>query len=530
LIESARLRAHSAARARVARLGLAGLATLASGFAGAPAQAAVPFSAPLGLYAGSVPASVAVGDLNGDRRPDIVSTDSVCTNVALYAPGNCSGENGLVWVRLGGPLGTFTPPLSYQVGPDPDNLVLANFNGHADIVVETHGSPEATAVLLGNGLGGFTAGPTLTGAYGPIAVGDFSGSGHHDLVTADGRGGGIAIYPGDGNGGFGAPTTLAINNVAGLAAADLNGDGHADLVVTQVANPSTFPNPGYSFKAEVLWGDGHGGFSGSTALTGDASMVTPSNGTAPYLDGAGTVMVTDLNGDGHPDIVALDAIGGTGRSWLGDGHGGFASPQMFSLSGGPIVGSPVIADFNGDGHPDIATSDTYGTFSVALGDGNGGFEAPQTVQTGGGFGTSIAAGDFLGNGLPGIAAVDTTTTSGGPTGYQPEPYVGLSELFNLTPPAWWPSAAAGAWPGVLAQWVSGAFPPGVVPWNVSAWLPQPAVQAWQTIATPLGLKADGTRAHRVALSGLGHARVPAWLTPRRVHRWAAAWPRRHRHR
>jgi|GEM_PF-2831871 len=125
-------------------------------------------------------------------------------------------------------------------------------------------------------------------------------------------------------------------------------------------------------------------------------IANPSTGRfatkADYVAGGGwVVFVSDVNGDGHPDIVAGSADS-TISVLLNNGDGTFAAPMNYRLdvSGGSVF----VSDVNGDGHPDIVTGS-----SVLLNKGNGTFAAPVYY---GGRGSSVFVGDVNGDGFPDI--------------------------------------------------------------------------------------------------------------------------------
>lgn len=81
----------------------------------------------------------------------------------------------------------------------------------------------------------------------------------------------------------------------------------------------------------------------------------------PTCSGWGTIFVADYNGDGKPDILTSD-----GTMNLGNGDGTFKLGTPVSVSSGPVL---AVADFNGDGKPDVLEQGT-GTLLVMLGNGD----------------------------------------------------------------------------------------------------------------------------------------------------------------
>ncbi len=224
--------------------------------ASAPGQ----FAAPLVLPTGGLTASVAVGDLNGDGKPDIVATTF-----------DSNGNNGAVAVFLQNPAspGTFAAPVNYPAGAQPQSvkILTVNVNGLPDLVVANRGPGSDGTGSAGVSVlaqppgqpGTFLAPVTYSTPSGAIdvAVADLNGDGNADLVVASlgpGPAGAVSVLlststPGTfetatSYAGFGQPLSVAI--------ADLNGDGHPDIAVADgytesillqnATSPGTFAN------------------------------------------------------------------------------------------------------------------------------------------------------------------------------------------------------------------------------------------------------------------------------------------------
>jgi hypothetical protein len=318
------------------------------------------YQSPVAYTTGSHDAtSVAIGDVNGDGRPDLV--------VASYCqtPMNC--PNGGVSVLLGNGDGTFQAPASYSSGGYQATSVAigdVNGDGKLDLVVANAcqtvdqegyctGPIFAVSVLLGNGDGTFQS-PVSYMVYAPtpsaVVIGDVNGDGKLDLVVAsycqteiNCGNGGVSVLLGNGDGTFQSPTSYSSGGyeATSVAIGDVNGDGYPDVVVG-----NSCPNCGDGVSA--LLGNGDGTFQAPV--------------TYSVCDGVDSVKVGDVNGDGHPDLVVTNYpnICGQGKKdavsvLLGNGDGTFQSPVSFGAGGYPAY-SVAIADLNSDGKLDVVAA------------------------------------------------------------------------------------------------------------------------------------------------------------------------------
>src|SRR5271165_19431 len=337
--------------------------------------------------AGNAPFGVAIGDFNGDGIADLAITN--CSDnfrCKSFSPGTVS-------VLLGNRDGSFQPPVAYEVGGGPLFVAVGDFNGDgiADLAVTNSTDLAATvSVLLGNGDGTFQSQQTYATGFFPlqIAVGDFNGDGFADLAITNLANGNVSVLLGDGDGTFQPQQTYAVGSTPeGIAVGDFNGDGFADLAVT---------NNGDS-TVSVLLGKGDGTFQNQqTYATGN---------------GPSSVAVADFNGDGFADLAVTNQNDATVSVLLGKGNGTFQPQQAYGVGSNPK--EIAVADFNGDGFADLAiTNNSDSTVSVLLGNGDGTFQ-PQQTYTVGLFPYGIAVADFNGDGVPDVATANSedNTTS-----------------------------------------------------------------------------------------------------------------------
>lgn len=174
--------------------------------------------------------------------------------------------------------------------------------------------------------------------------------------------------------GFAAPQIFATgNSPSWVTAADINGDGKPDLIITNAAD----------LTVSVL-------LNSTTPGAVNTTFAAPQNfptGAVPY-----SVSVADINGDSLPDLIVANDLDNTVSVYLnttvpGSNTVTFAAPQTFATGSAPY--SVTVADLNNDGRPDLVVADTGGsTVSVLVnltvpGSMTAAFASQQTFATGG---------------------------------------------------------------------------------------------------------------------------------------------------
>jgi hypothetical protein len=368
------------------------------------------------------PDIVAIADLNGDAKADLLSAISGIygSYLALYlgggngtfsaarefgsgggtttmAPGDFNGDGKedlvvsagyQITTFLGAGDGTFTP----RVGPrwqDPIgiSIAVADFNGdrRQDLA---GGNPfsDSLQVFMGIGDGTFASGALLKSAQNLIAVvaADFNGDGNQDLAGLnrcavwDCSTGRVSLYAGNGDGTF----SLAMHVDAGkdpgsLVSSDFDEDGLADLAVESESGIRIFLGRSEAFLAE-----------GSNLIV-----------NRPFL--SGPLVVGDFNGDGHRDLIHA----GVGLAFPGDGHGTFGAPVG---AGGSRWA--VMSDFDFDGMDDLVLVGTLSPFFYLLRSEGAGFG--EAVRYAGDSASTSTAADFDGDGRQDLALAGPGNISG----------------------------------------------------------------------------------------------------------------------
>jgi hypothetical protein len=415
-------------------------------------------------------AEVFVGDFNGDGKPDLVAEDTI---------------HHVLYILINKGNGVFAPPVGYLQGEGYPARIFPDLlsNGRSDVLLQS-GIGGTTLIGLSQS-GGTLALPRAYTAYGTFvadaAALNVTGNSRPDLLVltqqdAQPRGE-VSLFKAGPRGTLSNAVALLTRtfNPLAIAVADVNGDGYPDIVISDVFHVTVFlgtatnkfqlpmnfyvpvgansiavgdfngdgkldlalNNAFTGYPGIMLFGNGDGTFlQGQNLPVGIDSLaaadfnhdgkldlaVSTANGTGVMLgrgDGTfpqllniqpgqgGALLVADFNGDGLPDVAGFgntDPQTGAVSVYLGNGDGTFR-PAKNSLNNVPYnVSRAAAADFNGDGKIDLAVTG-YGEFFVLSGNGDGTFAQPLAYEAGARPETIVAA-DFNGDGLPDLAVVN----------------------------------------------------------------------------------------------------------------------------
>jgi len=346
----------------------------------APSAAAGQFKKPVYYKVGptgALPWSVVSADFNGDGNLDLAVSDLGVSQVTLL---------------LGDGKGAFHSGGHFSV-PAASAMAVGDFNGDhiPDLAIIEWGGTGYSSLTIFLGKGDGTFQNSFTYQVGvqatSVAVADFNGDGRPDIAVANygsgsGNDGSVMVFFGKGDGTFNKPAIYKLPAPNGIAAGDLNGDHHPDLVATGW-NDST---------VAILMNTGRGKFK-HTATYSLGNTLEPNS-----------VVIGNLVQGGHADLVVSDGSQGI-SVLLGNGDGTFGNPTFYSTRGeGNGPQASVIADFNHDGKPDVATALYQKNSALFYGNGDGTFQAAVPINLIDG-GHSLVTGDFNKDGNPDLAII-----------------------------------------------------------------------------------------------------------------------------
>ncbi len=332
---------------------------------------------------GSWPEAVAIADLNGDGRNDVVMSTSFYSN---------TNDNSIL-IFFQNAAGGLNAPVRYSVGANANSLAIADYNGdgHKDIAVAKRGA--GIRVFWNDGSGGFNNFTDYTtGNSYWICAGDFNNDGRSDLAGISWSSGLVDVFTQTTNGtlALAAHYSASYDGYNDLKAGDVNGDGLADIVVMNgqgqgYPNVSVLLQTNGGFAPAIPFALGGNQLTSGVGIgdvTGDgnnnvvvcyggnrpASMLSVLNQSSGALSVGATyasydipegITVGDLDMDGHLDAVTLHGGWQQAGVYLQNSSGAFDAERLFAL---PYASSYnphglAVGDVNGDGRPDIVIAD-----------------------------------------------------------------------------------------------------------------------------------------------------------------------------
>jgi hypothetical protein len=332
---------------------------------------------------GSGTSAVAVQDLNGDGKPDIVLANTSST----------------VGVLLNAGTGTFpATATTYASGATSGNASAVavgdvNADGKADIVV-LNTNDSTVGMLLGSGTGTFQAATTYAvGSYSyptGLALADVNSDGRTDVLVANNTTSSVGVLLSRSTGGLGPVAQLSTGsrNPQSLTAGDMNGDGKPDILIGTSAG-----------EVVVLLNSGTGTFTGTAAY--------PSGGSSVQR-----VQLGDVNKDGQLDVVTANTFENSVSVLLGTGTGSLGTAASYSAGNNSGLTSVALGDLNKDGQLDLVSAN-YGINSagVLLGRSAGGFPATATLFSTGSNSapTDVVVADVNNDTRPDVITANFTT-------------------------------------------------------------------------------------------------------------------------
>ncbi|MEO7311657.1 MAG: FG-GAP-like repeat-containing protein [Chitinophagaceae bacterium] len=433
-----------------------------------PGAGSVSFAAKLTFTSGTSPFCIASGDIDGDGKADLVTANSASNNISILRNTSTLGNI------------TFAPKTDVSSGNNPESCAIGDFDGDGKPDVATANYAVNTVSIIRNtssaGFVSFAVKTDFPAAGSPrgLGIGDINGDGKADLAIATNN---LTVITYKN---ISAPGTVTLiepittptgGNSKSVAIGDLDGDSKPDLSVANFNSgnlsfiqqeniPPTItsisPTSGAVGSSVVISGTNFSltpaqnvvNFgatkatvtaatatsltatvplgstyqllsvtnlsSGLTAFSDKAFNVTLAGSTAfkpkqdlPVSANPNSVVIGDLDGDGKPDLAMVNSSATPVTVIRNTSAGGvvsFAPKQDFGT--GTTINSVTIGDLNGDGKPDLAvtsqgshTVEIYRNTSVP---GTISFASPIGFYAQN-FPNSVAIDDIDGDGKPDLA-------------------------------------------------------------------------------------------------------------------------------
>jgi hypothetical protein len=348
-------------------------------------------------YASEVSYGLVAGNFAKNGLNSIVAT-SIINNGSQPNPGN------LKFYLATGPLAYAAPVLTAD-GNNPLYLSAAVLTSDGLLDVVSANAQDGTLAVFFNNAqtpGTFNS-PLVLDSPGAsqLAIADMNGDGQPDLISADFN---VSLFLQSSAGTFASPITLYSGGANWVAAGDLNHDGSPDIALTD------------NVGVKLLF---HTGAASTTTFAAPVAIYNESSTAS--ISGANLIAIADVNGDGYNDLIITDPGPAGGSAPFvavllqnAASPGTFLAPVTYATAPGSLAQTIQVTDINGDGHPDIVIGGS-GAVSVLLNDAS----TPGTFAAASNYAVKnanqIAIADVNGDGLVDIiiaTGASSTLTNG----------------------------------------------------------------------------------------------------------------------